>query len=299
MTIIEEETAIVASRDADADARSYLDWPAVFAGAVIASAISLVLITFGSAIGLSLVSPFAKTGMSAVGLGIALGLWLVWVQVSSFMAGGYVTGRMRRRAYDASEHESDVRDGMHGLVMWGTGVLIGALFLALSAGGAATTAVTAAGGAAQAAGEKMANAAAQGTNPLSQAVDTAFRTSRPEAGSSADARDEVMAIVARGIAQDDIPEADRTYLAQVISARTDVPEDEAKTRVDTMVTNAQRAAEEAKEQAERAKHFAVIAAFVAAASLAISAAAAFWAAGMGGRHRDEGTVIPRWFDRMS
>jgi hypothetical protein len=298
MTIIEEETAIVATRDADMDAGSYLDWPAVFAGAVVASAISLVLVTFGSAIGLSLTSPFDNAGMSAVGLAIALGLWLVWVQVSSFMAGGYVTGRMRRRAYDATEHESDVRDGMHGLVMWGTGVLVGALFLALSAGGAATTAATAAGGAAQSAIEKLASAA-EGTNPFSQAVDTAFRASRPEGGSSVDARNEAMAIVARGIANGDIPEADRTYLAQVIAARTDVPPDEAKTRVDTMVTNARQAAEEARQQAQRAKHFAVIAAFLAAASLAISAAAAFWAAGMGGRHRDEGTVIPRWFDRMS
>jgi hypothetical protein len=71
MTIIEEETAIVATRDADMDAGSYLDWPAVFAGAVVASAISLVLVTFGSAIGLSLTSPFDNTGMSAVGLAIA------------------------------------------------------------------------------------------------------------------------------------------------------------------------------------------------------------------------------------
>ena len=298
MTIIEEEAALVASRDVDADSRSYLDWPAVFAGAVVASAVSLVLVTFGSAVGLSLTSPFDNTGMSAVGLSVALGLWLVWVQVSSFMAGGYVTGRMRRRAYDATEHESDVRDGMHGLVMWGTGVLVGALFLALSVGGAATTAAAVAGGAAQTAVEKIADAA-QGMNPLSQTVDTAFRTSRPETGSSADARNEAMAIVARGVANGDVPEADRTYLAQVISARADIPPDEAKARVAAMITNAQQVAAEAKQQAERAKHFAVIAAFVAAASLAIGAAAAFWAAGMGGRHRDEGTVIPRWFDRIS
>ena len=297
MTIIEEEAAIVAGGATDSDARSYLDWPAVFAGAVVASAISLVLVTFGSAIGLSLTSPFDNAGMSAVGVAIALALWLVWVQVSSFMAGAYVTGRMRRRAFDASEHESDVRDGMHGLVMWGTGVLLGALFLALSAGGAAMTAATATGGAAQAAVEKMTDAA-KGANPFSQAVDTAFRTTRPDAGNSLEARNDTIAIVARGITQGDIPEADRTYLAQVIAARTGVAEDEAKTRVDTMVTSAQHAAEEAKQQAERAKRFAVIAAFVTAASLAISAAAAFWAAGIGGRHRDEGTMIPRWFDRM-
>ena len=159
MTIIEEQAPIIASRDAGADARSHLDWPAVIAGAVVVSAISLVLITFGSAIGLSLTSPFDNSGMSAVGLAIALGLWLVWVQISSFMAGGYVTGRMRRRAYDASEHESDVRDGMHGLGMWGMGVLIGALFLALSATGVVTTAATVTSGAAQAAVGKMAEAA--------------------------------------------------------------------------------------------------------------------------------------------
>jgi hypothetical protein len=237
MTIMEEETAIVAA--ADADSGSYMDWPAVIAGAVMASAISLVLITFGSAIGLSLTSPFDNTGMSAVGLAIALGLWLVWVQVSSFMAGGYVTGRMRRRLHDATEHESDVRDGIHGLVVWGVGVLLGASILALTAGGAASTAATAVGGAAQAAVEKMADAA-QGVNPLSRAVDTAFRTTRPDASTSVDARNEVMAIVARGIAQGDIPEADRTYLAQVIAARTDVPPDEAKARVDTMVTRPQK-----------------------------------------------------------
>jgi hypothetical protein len=295
MTIYEEETAVVTT--ADTDASSYLDWPAVFAGAVVASAISLVLITFGSAIGLSLASPFDNTGMSAVGLAIALGLWLVWVQVSSFMAGGYVTGRMRRRAYDASEHESDVRDGMHGLVMWGTGVLVGALFLALSASGAANTAATAVGGAAQAAVENVADQA-QDANPISYAVNTAFRTQRADPANGEAARSQALAIVARGVANGEVPEADRTYLAQVIAAQTGVPEDQAKTRVDTMITNAQAAADEAKAKAERAKHFAVIAAFIAAASLAVSAAGAYWAAGMGGRHRDEGTVLPMWFDRL-
>lgn len=297
MTIIEEETAVVATNGADADARSYLDWPAVFAGAVVASAISLVLIAFGSAVGLSLTSPFENTGMSAVGLAIALGLWLVWVQVSSFMAGGYITGRMRRRAHDASEHESDVRDGMHGLVVWGAGVVFGALLIASGVGGAANTVASATGGAAQAAVESMGNAGAD-ANPLSYAVDTAFRSNRADPADGADARTAALAIVARGIANGEVPEADRTYLAQVVAAQTGVPEDEATARVDTMVTDAQQAADEVAEKAERAKNFAVIAAFVAAASLALSAAAAYWAAGMGGRHRDEGTVIPMWFDRL-
>jgi len=74
-------------------------------------AVALVLLTFGSAVGLSLTSPFQGEGVSAAGFAIAVGLWFVWVQVSSFMAGGYLAGRMRRRLWIGTEHEVEVRDG--------------------------------------------------------------------------------------------------------------------------------------------------------------------------------------------
>ena len=38
---------------------------------------------------------------------------------------------MRRRAFDATTHESDVRDGSHGLLVWAVGIVLGA-FLAIS-----------------------------------------------------------------------------------------------------------------------------------------------------------------------
>ena len=41
---------------------SYVDWSAIFAGTVLASAISFVLLTFGSAIGLSLTSAYEGRG---------------------------------------------------------------------------------------------------------------------------------------------------------------------------------------------------------------------------------------------
>ena len=124
--------------------RSYVDWPAIIAGTVVASAISLVLLTFGSAIGLSLTSAYEGTGISLAGFAIAAALWLVWVQVSGFFAGGYLTGRMRRRHYDATEEESDIRDGSHGLAVWGLGVLIGALIAFSGLTAAVSTATTAA-----------------------------------------------------------------------------------------------------------------------------------------------------------
>lgn len=72
-------------------------------------------------------------------------LWFVWVQVSSFLAGGYITGRLRRRVGDASEHESDVRDGSHGLLAWALGVVVLAIFAAVSIGATATGTAVAVG----------------------------------------------------------------------------------------------------------------------------------------------------------
>ena len=42
----------------------------------------------------------------------------------------------------------------------------------------------------------------------------------------------------------------------------------------------------------------VIAAFVTAASLLVSAVGAYWAAMMGGNHRDKETVFDFWFRRF-
>ena len=51
-------------------ARSYVEWGAVFAGAAVALAVSLILLTFGAAIGLSSISPWTTTttGLKAVGV---------------------------------------------------------------------------------------------------------------------------------------------------------------------------------------------------------------------------------------
>ena len=88
------------------------------------SAIIVLMTAFGSAIGLSLVSP--DKGHSATLFYIALALWFVWITVSSFVAGGYIAGRMRRPIDGATIHEGHVRDGVHGLVVWALAVAIGA-----------------------------------------------------------------------------------------------------------------------------------------------------------------------------
>ena len=104
----------------------YVDWGAIFAGVFIAIAISSVFLAFGSAIGLSLTSFKAGESAPVVGLVIAASLWLLWVQISSFIGGAYATGRMRRRIGDAKAHVVEMRDGTHGLIVWAVSIVIGA-----------------------------------------------------------------------------------------------------------------------------------------------------------------------------
>src|SRR6201999_1604817 len=58
-------------------------------------------------------------------MAVAIAIWSIWVLVSSLIAGGYLAGRFRHRTYDATEHESDVRDGAHGLLVWALAALLG------------------------------------------------------------------------------------------------------------------------------------------------------------------------------
>jgi hypothetical protein len=269
---------------------SAVDWAAIIAGGVLATAISFILITFGSAIGLSLTSPYEGSGFSLVFLGVASGLWLVWVQISSFIAGAYLTGRLRRRLPDATPHEVEVRDGCHGLLVWALGVLIGATLASSVAGSVASTGAAVVSSTTQAIGSGAAQAAASGSNPLEYATDTLFRSDNPQApDGNAASGPEAARILAASAAQGSISADDKAYLARLIQARTGLAQPEAEQRIDRVMASMQSAADKAKAVADKARRVGVIIAFVTAAALVVSAVAAWWAAGMGGRHRDEGT----------
>lgn len=102
---------------------SYVEWSAVFAGAVIALAISFIFLQFGGMIGLEIFEP-NQAGDKTRGMVIAAVLWLFWVQLMSSMAGGYLAGRMRAPLGDATATESEVRDGAHGVLVWATATLV-------------------------------------------------------------------------------------------------------------------------------------------------------------------------------
>ncbi|MEO8684583.1 MAG: hypothetical protein ABI414_07040 [Devosia sp.] len=277
------------------DDKSYVDWPAIIAGILLASAISIVFISFGSAIGLNFLD-FDGEGASPIWIGIAAASWFLWVQISSFMAGGYLTGRMRRRHFDASEHESDVRDGAHGLLVWAGAAVLGTI-IAVGGIGAAANAV---GNVAATATEATANAAEGSIDPNAYFVDTLFRSNQPAAaGDTTAVRAEAGRIFAQAALGDGtIAAEDKTYLANVVAANTGLTPEEASARVDQVAASVEEARQKAIEAARIARNTGIIGAFLIAASLLISAIGAYWAAQKGGNHRDDETVFADVFRRF-
>ena len=114
----------------------YLSWGAIIAGGLCAAAISFVLLTFGSAIGLSAVSPWPNAGLSPTVALLIAALWAALAQVVGFASGGYVAGRVRNSwGSVVVAHERRFRDGMHGFIVWAVGLLVGAALVASAAGG--------------------------------------------------------------------------------------------------------------------------------------------------------------------
>ncbi|WP_052732154.1 hypothetical protein [Devosia geojensis] len=272
---------------------SYVDWPAIIAGILLASAISVLFLNFGAAVGLSFVGFEAREGAPGWLVAVAAASWLLWTQISSLMAGGYLAGRLRRRAFDATEEESDMRDGAHGLLVWAGAAVIGAM-LALAGVGAVTgTAGAAVGTITQAAG----NAAEGSLDPNAYFVDTLFRAEQP--ADAATARAEAGRIFAQAALGDGtLPDADRTYLASLVSANTGLAPEEAAARVDEVVGSVQAARERAVEAARIARNTAVVGAFIVAAALLVSAIGAYWAAQKGGDHRDKAMYFADVFRRF-
>lgn len=286
-----EPVAVVAGEAAASDRSTNTDWPAIIAGAVVAGAISFVMGAFGSAIGLSLASPYE--GASPATHFIALTLWLLWVTVSSFAAGGYIAGRLRRRGGDATQEEVEARDGMHGLVLWAASMVV----LALIAG--ASIYQIARGGAAVAAMESArpgSTPASAVPNPLDERVDFLLRgdgdvnmrdREMGVVGLSDYPRQVVTRIVARGIATGEISSEDHAYLVNVLASRTGLTPTEAESRVNLTAERLRQDNAKAKETADKARKTGILLAFLSAATMLVGAAAAWAGAALGGRHRDE------------
>lgn len=110
---------------------SYVDGGAVAAGTFLALAVSIVLIPFGESLGLSFSNYTADADVTTKSI-VIIGLWMLWVQLMATMAGAYLAGRILRSSAP-NTHESELRDGAHGLVVWATSTVLMAIAAAVAA----------------------------------------------------------------------------------------------------------------------------------------------------------------------
>jgi len=265
--------------------QSAASWGAILAGALVAVAASLILLSLGAGFEFASISPWSNRGSSETTFGVTTAIWLIVSQWMSASLGGYLTGRLRTRWAGTHGHEVFFRDTAHGLVTW-------ALATVVVAGIAATSIASVIGGSARAAAQ-VAGAGASGmmapvnTPAVSYDVDKLFRSWGASSASAADTHAEAGHILATSISKGNMEDTDRTYLASLIAQKSGASPEAAKERVDEFVTDMNDAKTKVMEAAEAARKVASETAIYTALSMLIGAFIASVSAALGGRLRDE------------
>jgi hypothetical protein len=268
--------------------RFSLSWSAVIAGAFAAMAITFIVISLGTGIGLAVASPY-HTGPSATSLTLAGAVWLVMAQALGFGCGGYLATRVRPRFADDLGRDAGFRDAARGLVVWALGVAAAALLVfvaaslplrALTNSSPTASAETALSGS---------PSARSNTGPADYYVDMLFRPnpgSQPTAapGQGVDqSRAEASRIILRSIPQGQLSGDDRTYLAQLVARGTGLSEADATRRVSDVE---KQAIDDAKRAADKAAKAGAFLSFWTFMSLLFGGAAATLGGIFGGESRE-------------
>jgi len=256
----------------------YVQWGQVIAGAVSAAALATVLHAFAGAIGLAVGSTAPTWRDASIALWALSGLYLILVALAAYGLGGYVAGRLRMRLNVATPDEVEFRDGAHGVLVWAVATLLTGLMLAFGATAATRMSAPA----------PSATTSVAGENVIAYDLDRLFRGDRrPPEGDLAYHRAEAARILLTSSSHAGVAAEDRAYLIRLVSARTGLVPPESERRVDTAIV-------QARDNISRARRSTVILAFMAGAAALLGAAAAWFAAGAGGRHRDEAAPALRW-----
>lgn len=277
---------------------SAVSWGPIVAGAFAASTLTFVLMLLGSGLGLTMVSPWSGESASVTTFAVSTAIWLVVVQWLSSGLGGYLTGRLRTKWVGIHTDETFFRDTAHGFLTWALATLLvvfvlgSALTAAIGTGVQAASTVASATALGASAGA-TADAGAGGADATSYFVDALFRPADPSRlaapGAEGDAAAAAQAsrILIASAAAGEVSADDRTYLGQLVAARTGLSEADATARVDAVLARIEQAKATAQEAADTARRAGATFALVGALSLVIGAFIASAAAALGGRQRDD------------
>jgi hypothetical protein len=266
--ITERETHFADGYGKNEASSSPVSWAAVMAGAFVTAALSLILLALGAGTGLSSVSPWGGSGASATAVGRGAILWLIVMELVASAIGGYMAGRLRTKWVNVHTDEVYFRDTAHGFLVWAVSVVLTGAFLASAAGFMV-------GGAARAAGSQTNG---QTADPDTYFVDALFRTNPPMPIDPA-ARAESETILMNALRERDLTAFDRTYLTELVAAKTGMTGDDAEKRVTEVVDQARLAADTTRKAVAHSLYWLFLA-------LLIGAFSASFAATMGGRQRD-------------
>jgi hypothetical protein len=167
------------------------------------------------------------------------------------------------------------RDGGHGLLAWAVASLLTILLTLWSA--QIITPLAAPGG-----GTAGPATSVAGENIIAYDVDRLLRTEKRPAPFDPDVvRAEVSRILLTSAGHDGVRADDRVYLNRLVSSLTGLDTPAAEQRVNAVIA-------EARTNIQRARRSAVILAFMSGVAVLIGGVAAWFAACVGGRHRDSG-----------
>ena len=278
---------------------SAVNWGPIIAGAFAASSLTFILMLLGSGLGLTMVSPWSNESASVTTFAVSTAIWLVIVQWLSSGLGGYLTGRLRTKWVGIHTDETFFRDTAHGFMAWALATLLVVFVLgsALSAAigtGAQAASTVASGAAMGASAGATANAGSDGgSDATSYFVDALFRPTDPSrlaapgAEGDATAAAQASRILITSAAAGEVSADDKTYLGQLVAARTGLSQADATARVDAVLAQVEAAKVQAQEAADTARKAGATFALVGALSLIIGAFIASAAAALGGKQRDD------------
>lgn len=251
-----------------------ISWPAVAAGAVVSCALTVVLIAFGLGLGLSVVSPWAGTGVSATTFKIGTGLYLIVIAMLSSSIGGYIAGRLRTRWIGVHSDEVYFRDTANGFVSWALASVLGAVLLASPVssliGGGSSAAV------------QGAESAGPSNGRMAGYVDTLLRSDAPasQQGNANESRGELDRLFVSSFRNgSELKPADREYVSKVVARQTGLSQADADKRVNEVIA-------QAKSDIDAARKATAQLAFWLTASLLVGAFCSSLAATEGGGLRD-------------
>ncbi len=258
---------------------SGVSWSAVIAGAAVTAALSLILLALGAGLGLSSVSPYSNSGLSASALGTSAIIWLIVMEILSASMGGYLAGRLRTKWATIHSDEVYFRDTAHGFLAWSTALVVTAAFLA-----SAASAMIGSSPApdSQAKSTQASNAS---VDPNAYFVDTLFRSdvAKPEMANG-QSRMEAAVIFANRLRSGELSVTDKSYLGQLVSAQTGLDPSQADKRVSDIFSSAQQHTEAARKAVAHTLLWTFLA-------LLIGAFCASFSATIGGRQRDHVVTI--------